>query len=467
MKRIISVLAVIVIYFGTVLQLKATHIVGAELYYECINPGINEYRLTLKMYRDCFSGQAPFDNPVILFVFSAATGQVVQNINIPIPPMTPRIQPENLDACVANTPEICVEEGVYSTIVRLPPLVGGYDLAWARCCRNAAIDNLAVPLGEGITFLAHVPDPGLATCNTMPKFNKTPPIFLCANESFFFDHSAFDPDGDSLSYALTNPYTGINNQGLGVGNPNQGGPPPVTDPFNNPMGPPPYRNVAFAPGFRFNDPFGSGNFNIDPGTGFISVTPNRPGIFVFSISVFEWRNGKRLSENRRDFQIHVLNCRPQGVPPEITHDLSTVPHSNDTIYVDANVPFCYDISVTDINPMDALEAYTVSASFGRGTFIPPAAVLTWSGTNPIQGQVCWQPSCAYDGQVIPLIIGAKDVGDCPNISDVFDTIYVNITAPINTPPEIIPDYADLTFDNDTIVVTAMDCLLLFIRYCRC
>lgn len=455
MKRLITVFAIVGIHLCSILPLNATHIVGAELYYECISPANRQYRLTLKMYRDCLAGQAPYDDVITIFVFSSATGQAVQHINIPRPPMTPQIEPENLDACVATTPPICVEEGIYQTVIQLPDLSGGYDLAWARCCRNAAIDNLANPLGEGITFLAHVPDPRDAACNTMPQFDQTPPIFLCVDEPFFFDHSATDPDGDSLSYEITNPYTGLNTRGQGVGNPNQGGPAPVTDAFNNPMGPPPYQHVAFRNGFNFRDPFGSGNFNIDPSTGFISVVPDRAGIFVFSISVFEWRNGELLSENRRDFQIHVLNCRPQGEPPLISHDLSQVNHRNDTIFVEAMTDFCYDINVRDVNQMDVLTAYTVSAAFGQGTFIPPAATFSWAGTNPIQGQICWQPSCAYDGQVVPLIIGAKDIGDCPNISDVFDTVYVSIEAPPNLPPVIQPDYSGLTFDQDTIVVSAM------------
>ncbi|MEZ4852567.1 MAG: hypothetical protein R3B93_29100, partial [Bacteroidia bacterium] len=360
MKRILTILSFCLGLVWTS-QVRATHIVGAELYYECVDSANSVYDVTLKLYRDCENGQAPFDATIILFVFDAATGNTWQTTTIPAPPTTPQIQPDDWDACVAILPDICVEEGIYTTQITLPPNTGGYYLGWSRCCRNANITNLFNPLGEGITFLARVPGIAEAACNSMPVFDEVPPIFLCENEPFTFDHSATDLDGDSLVYAITDPYTGTNLAGLGTGNPMMGGNPPTVDPFNNVMGPPPYNTVGFAPGFSFFDPFGSGNFTIDPLTGLINVTPNQTGIFVFSISVFEYRNGIQLSENRRDFQIHVIQCKDQGPPPEITHDLTGLNHSNDTIFITAGVPFCYDVTITDSLPTDTLTAYTVSA----------------------------------------------------------------------------------------------------------
>ncbi|MEM6261670.1 MAG: PKD domain-containing protein [Bacteroidota bacterium] len=436
-------------------SLRATHIVGAELYYECLDPQTNAYRVTLKMYRDCFRGQAPFDDPLYLFLFAGdSSGQLITTQSVPKPPLTPRIQPANWDSCVGTPNTICVEEGIYTTIMTLPPRRGGYNIAWARCCRNSAITNLANPLSEGVSFLAHVPDSALATCNSMPVFRNTPPIFLCANKPFYFDHSAADGDGDSLVYRLTDPYTGLDLLGRGAGNPTLGGPSPVVDPIFNPMWAPPYRNVIFAGGYSFTDPFGSGNFVIDPQTGFLSVTPNRTGIFVMAISVFEYRNGVLLSENRRDFQIHVIRCLDQGAPPIITHDLSGLNSRNDTIFVRPDEAFCYPVTITDTNATDSLVAYTVSAPFGNGTFTPPLATFTFSGVNPINGTVCWKPACVYDGQTIPLIIGAKDINDCPNIADVFDTVYVKIEEPPNRPPTLSFNLNGLTVRGDTIFVDA-------------
>ncbi|MEL7341833.1 MAG: hypothetical protein AAGM67_15230, partial [Bacteroidota bacterium] len=384
-----------------------THIVGAELLYECTDSLNSEYEITLKLYRDCINGQAPYDPNITLFIFNASTGAIFQTVNVAVPPTTPQIQPTTWDACVAMIPNICVEEGIYKTTLTLPPSADGYYLGWSRCCRNVAIDNLLLPLQEGITFLARIPTSSEAGCNSMPTFDQTPPIFLCANQPWNFDHSATDPDGDSLVYALTNPYTGLNTQGLGAGNPMQGGNPPTVTQFNNPMGPPPYSTVSFQTGYSFTDPFGSNDFTIDPLTGFISVTPNQTGIFVFSISVFEYRNGAFISENRRDFQITVIQCLTQGQPPAINHDLTGLNTNGDTIIVGGGVPFCYDLTLQDPITSDVVNAFPVSAVFGTGAFFPPAATFTFTQptTNTIQGQVCWEPSCDYSGQTIPIIVG--------------------------------------------------------------
>ena len=40
---------------------NATHIVGGELYYQCL--GNDQYRITLNVYRDCYNGVPPFDDP--------------------------------------------------------------------------------------------------------------------------------------------------------------------------------------------------------------------------------------------------------------------------------------------------------------------------------------------------------------------------------------------------------------------
>jgi len=454
-----SIVLFLFLCFCFLFQAKATHIVGAELFYECTDPVNHRYTITLKLYRDCQAGEAPFDNIITLFAFSSRSGQPVRYFDVPLPLRTPRIEPEDWDACVGRPYDLCIEEGIYvARNVYLPPIEGGYDLAWSRCCRNQAITNLANPLGEGVTYLAHVPGPEVAECNSMPTFQQFPPIFLCANDTFSFDHSAADPDGDSLSYAITNPYTGINIEGLGTGNPNQGGNPPQVDRLQNPLGPPPYQNVQFRQGFTFDDPFGSDDFNIDPLTGLITATPNRTGIFVFSISVFEWRNGKLISENRRDFQIHVIECEDQDVPPTITHDLGNLPNDNDTIFISPETPFCYDFTVEDENPMDRLIVFPVSAAFGNGFAYPPLAFIdNVQGSNPLTGQVCWEPACEYSGQIIPLIIGARDTGDCPSISNVFDTVWVKVLAPPNEAPAFEFEYDELTMvSNDTISLVAGD-----------
>jgi gliding motility-associated-like protein len=430
-------------------HLKATHIVGAQLYYECLNTSNNTYKVTLKLYRDCLNGQAPYDDSIFLYIFTGTSGTLYQTIVIPIPPITPQLPPVP-PACVASPVNLCTEEGIYTRNVQLPPLAGGYNLAWARCCRNYAITNLANPAAEGVTFLAHVPDPGLATCNTMPIFKNTPPIFLCAGQPFSFDYSATDADGDLLVYQLSNPYTGTNFAGAGAGNPQLGGNQPVVNP-GNPMGPPPYATVVFAPGHSFTNPFGPGStIAIDPSTGLLEVTPNAIGIYVLAVSVYEYRNGQLLSENKQDIQIHVIACLPQDAPPDIVHDLNGIPHSNDTVIIVATNPFCFPVTITD-SILNGILQVTEIGPYWNGA---NGANWTSTGVNPVLGQVCWTPPCNLVGQTIPLVLKVNDTGNCPGYGTAFDTIWVKIILPPNTAPVIVPDYTGLTIVNGTIVINA-------------
>ena len=111
MKRLITLISIVFIALGGS-KLRATHIVGAELYYECINPTTNRYDLTLKLFRDCLNGQAPFDPTITLFVFQANTGVAVQFVTVVAPGNTPQIDPNDYGPCVATPPRICVQEGI-------------------------------------------------------------------------------------------------------------------------------------------------------------------------------------------------------------------------------------------------------------------------------------------------------------------------------------------------------------------
>ncbi len=412
--------------FLTTYAVQATHIVGADLVYDCVNPTLNQYRIELTMYRDCTpNSMADFDDNITIFIFNGDNGALFRTWVVAKPFSTPEIIPADWDVCTGRVYNLCVEFGTYITTVTLPPRVGGYDIAWSRCCRNNSVTNIQSGPGttsQGITVVAHVPSIDVSGCNSSPRFRQLAPLFLCAGQPFNFDHSAIDPDGDSLVYVVSNPFTGTNNTGLGTTSQN-----PTVN-INNPMGPPAYRNVIYLNGYTNLDPFGTGNFSIDPNSGFLTMTPTQTGLFVFSISVLEYRNGVFLSENKRDFQINVVTCQPQGTPPSISSNLSGVPtSSNDTIYIEPEEPFCYNITIQDPSPLDTVILFPVSAAFGiGGTFTPPFATLTYTGFNPVTGTVCWAPGCRYAGRTIPLIVGGQDTSDCKGYNIVFNTTQVVI-----------------------------------------
>jgi gliding motility-associated-like protein len=418
----------LLLFFGY--QLQATHISGADLVYECINPTAQTYKVTLTLYRDCATGQAPFDNSVRLYIFRGSNNSLYTTQTIAFNGSSVQLLPVYWDACTGAPYNLCVEYAVYETTITLPPAFQGYNIAWARCCRNNTVTNIFG--NQGVTVLAKIPGFEVGgVCNNTPQFNSLPPLFLCVGQQFNFDHSAIDVDGDSLVYSISNPYTGTNIFGAGA---TQFA--PVVGP-GNPMGPPPYANVNFLAGYNFNDPFNSGNFSIDAQSGLLSLTPNQTGLSVFAVSVKEYRNGQFISENKRDFQINVITCSPQGQSPNIGGNLAPIPNSSgDTVFVDPNETLCYNVTVTDPNPADTVVLFPVSAAFGiGGTLSPPYATLApIPGTNPAKATVCWTPSCDYEGDTILLVVGGRDTSDCPGYNIVFDTTYVIVRNVI--PPTI-------------------------------
>jgi gliding motility-associated-like protein len=130
--------------------------------------------------------------------------------------------------------------------------------------------------------------------NSNPTFNIFPPLFLCVNTPFTFDHSATDVNGDSLVYEFYNPYNGDNNAG------------PLDPTFPNNTAT--FTNVVFQPGYTFTNPLGPGPFSLNSSTGLLTGTPSALGQYVVGVLVKEYRNGVYLSSTLRDFQFNVINC---------------------------------------------------------------------------------------------------------------------------------------------------------------
>ena len=267
----------------------STHIVGGEFNYECL--GNNNYRLKLKIYRDCSPGTTAYDNPAFVTIFDL-NGTVLQTLQLPFPGSVV-LPPTINNPCFPPPTNICVQEAIYTQVVNLPPIAGGYTFAYQRCCRNNSILNVNNPGNTGSTYTAHIPGPNLADCNSNPYYNYFPPIYLCTGVPLNFDHSATDIDGDSLVYSLCDPYDGAS----------------YTNTTPDTASPPPFSYIPF------NNPYNGGYplsslpaLSIHPQTGLLTGIPNMIGQWVVGVCVREYRNGVFLSENKRDFQFNVVNC---------------------------------------------------------------------------------------------------------------------------------------------------------------
>lgn len=354
----------IILLFLTFLSLQnfATHIVGGEIYYDCL--GSNNYRITLKLYRDCYNGVALYDNPAYVFIFNSA-GVFIDSIAIPFPGSVHLPIVLN-NPCLTPPTNICVEEAIYKGIINLPPIAGGYNITYQRCCRNTTILNLINPGAVGSTYMAHIPDATVAVCNSSPRFTNFPPLFLCAGVPLNFDHSATDPDGDSLYYQLCDPFTGLS-QCCCILGPWSGG-----YCSNGCSGvcaevgsPPPYTYVPWLSPYSGSYPLSSSPaLAVNSVTGLMTGTPNMIGQWVVGVCVNEYRNGVLIDVNKRDFQFNVVNC---GIP------VASIP---------VQQPFCFGSPSSFTQ--NSVNAFSYHWDFGDpGTSLDTSNVLspTWTYAN--------------------------------------------------------------------------------------
>lgn len=280
-------------------SLFATHIIGGEISYKCIVGAPSYiYKITLDFYRDCYGPHAEPDSTIHLMVYAGNNDSTMYDVPILLPQRDTLLN-NTYNLCLFSPPDICVEKTSYSTNISLPPRVGGYYFVFQRCCRNDNIINIPSPLSTGSTWYIDIPDPGTAGCNSSPIFKLYPPTVLCRGQSFTFDHSAVDPEGDLLVYEICLPFQG--------GSPLDAAPksPPKYSPPS-----PPYDTIAtYNPGYSYQQPLGpTANMQINPNTGFLTINPDIIGKFVVAICVSEYRNGQLLSVNKRDFQFNVVDC---------------------------------------------------------------------------------------------------------------------------------------------------------------
>jgi hypothetical protein len=281
-------------------DLKATHIVGGEIYY--LNLGNNVYEIRLVVYRDCWTGIPDFDDPAAVGIFDSQNN-FVDSIMMKFKSKS-FIPPHTNDPCIIPPANICYEVTTYIDTISLPPIKGGYQISYQRCCRNNTILNIIRPDTTGATYYASIPDSGKASNNSSPRFKNLPPSFACVNQLITLDHSAIDDDGDSLVYSVCDPLHGARSTGEYDCVPQPCGVRPQP-PFN-----PPYSSVLWRSPYGLANVFGGNTpLSVDPKTGQFSAIPNTVGQFVYGVCVKEYRKGVFLDEVKRDYQLNVLVCQ--------------------------------------------------------------------------------------------------------------------------------------------------------------
>jgi len=288
MKRNGLLLSLFLSFF--VFKAHASHIIGGEITYTCI--GTNQYQVTLILYRDCTSF-TPFDNPAYMSIYTQ-DGDFVDNFPLFSPDIID-IPAESDNPCLDAPDDVCVEQATYTANIIVPDGAEGYILVYQRCCRNAGIVNIETPDDIGATYTQEIPPNADAICNNSPVFNDFPPTVICIDDPIVFDHSATDPDGDSLAYSFYWPYQGAS----------------PFDPAPTIASPPPYAGVNWETGYDEFYPIDAlPPFTVNALTGSLTGTATDEGRYVVGVVCKEYRDGVWLGDHIRDFQFNVVTCTP-------------------------------------------------------------------------------------------------------------------------------------------------------------
>ena len=406
---------------GMWLPVSATHYMGVDITYECIGPCT--YRIFHKTYYDCKG---------------AATSP------LPGPPFAPSSftilgQPSGGGACNAPTP---IGNWQYVSYTEVTPVCPGfatactnpaspvngvleavfyrdynfcnvncntYQITWSSCCRNYAITSGAGTTGTAMYTGETIIDLTVG-CNSSPTFFEPPVPYICAGQPFTFNQGAFDPDFDSLSYALGPCYEGLND-------------------------PVPYSVLG---GYSPTQPLGSSwDVQINGFTGDVSIMP-QPGaavVGVICIVVTEWRNGVQIGQVARDMQITVIpgctstNPETEGVQNMQIEGIPANPLSFNEVRTCAGVETCFDIPVISQDPT---LNYTISwnqnlVPFGA-TFSDPVTGAANSFTSALPtGRFCWTPPPGLNGAFFFTVSVRDDACPIPGFNQYTVIVYVENT----------------------------------------
>jgi gliding motility-associated-like protein len=241
------------------------------------NPGQNDAVIYISLYRN-------EDN---VSAGSFAAGQT-RNYSL---------RKNTFSSCISPVPDICYVILEYDGIVSVPVALQGYTASFQRCCRINGIINIVGPTNSiGNTYTIQLPGSSSSMQdldNSSPQFVEKDTAVVCFNSRFTLDYSAVDPDMDSLTYEFAPALSGAST--------NNPAPVQATSP--------PYSSLPYLPGFAPDNPFGTGEININRRTGLITgTTGNNTGEYVLAVLVREFRNGREIARARKELHVNVANC---------------------------------------------------------------------------------------------------------------------------------------------------------------
>jgi hypothetical protein len=443
MKKILIAFLVLVSFGAT-----ASHIVGGE--FELLHLTGYDYKINFILYFDLNGHAEAKDAVVIARIYRKSDNQYMTDVTLNLISEEDVLytQPE----CARG--DLRTSKITYSGFVRLEPSIyndeDGYYLVWQRCCRNyntsviplvnivsqdPAGGNGAFPAGQ--TFYLDFPP---VIKNGVPFVNSSPQLFpplsdyACMGRPYYKDFGGTDVDGDSLVYSMTEPFDTQSKEALPPGGPV----------------PEPYPAVTWISPYSINNIIGGHPDLRISRDGLLTTTPgNVSGLFVFAIKCEEFRNGVKIGELRRDFQIYIVDCQ-LATPPVITG--RKLGDADFTYANNINVSFtntvnddqrCVEVQVSDHDAIkDGSEKVRIrvkAINFKKdvSTILPVTRTkLLTPDDSTATFKICF-PQCPFieNGPMKIAIIAGDDACSLPLLDTLF--LSVNIQKPVNSPAHFI------------------------------
>ena len=270
MKKVLPFLFAICVHFAA----NATHQRSGEITYRHL--GGLTYEFTIVTYT---FAPSPADRCELEILYGDGSSEIIPRVNGPSGINPAGQYCDHLGEIVG----LNIRKNVY-TGVHTYTGAATYIISVEDPNRNAGVIN--IPNSVDVPFHVQttlVINPFLGANNSVQLL--LPPIDNgCVGYTFIHNPGAFDPDGDSLSFSLTEC------RGLG-GLP--------------------------IPGYTL--PQASDSISINPVTGdLVWETPTMQGEFNLAIKIDEWRNGVRIGTVTRDLQVIIGSCENNPHAPVIS-----------------------------------------------------------------------------------------------------------------------------------------------------
>ena len=359
MKR--KLLVIIGLLFGFVFSAKATHQRAAEITYTWLGGNAYEFTLTCYTYTPSPAGM---QRDSLLLKWGDGSEEYI-----------PRVVYQNLgDDYTLN---VYKQVHNYSTS-------GTYVVSMEDANRNYGVVN--VPNSVSVPMYIEtelVINPFLGNNNSVQLLN-APVDKGCVGKLYLHNPSAYDPDGDSLSYRLVN-CKGMDGMDI--------------------------------PGYTY--PQASQSFGIDAVTGDLRwENPVLQGEYNVAFVVEEWRHGVKIGSVIRDMQILVSACN---------NDLPEI-HCDDEFCVVAGEQLRFVISASDPDPYNNVTLTASGAPFEVATSPAMLNPETSTGVNP-ELEFVWNTTCSHIRNTpYQVVIHAKD-DDLPVSLTNIKTVTINVMGP--------------------------------------